>query len=1001
MRAEHMTRGGHDFTFITGNYKVKTHARQEWLYVAGDENGKRMDPPASDMTHDLGNGHIIRRIIQPIEELLTKKLAKDANLTREEMIAIVMYTGPAFVLYNAVLRRFPDDIFKVFKDADNLFPTTIFVLVSAINKLSRCMDIPPGTLLYRGLGGTLEFPDSFYRATAKCTTPNALGFLEYGFMSTTAERSVAVQYSGVKERRPRACIMQIRPNSVDRGADVSEFSQYPGEREFLFVPYSFVQCEGHHRTEIVDGGGALTVVSVRVNVNLKTETVEELKEKKKRLHLASGNAMVDELRCEMNAWMASDEAQVRLKREIDCTRVKAEDSHPTAKIHMALNRLQGGKDPGSEKHLSTLVAASVNQFVAVLKRHEKTSVQEYVDDGAFRALVNEILDAKAWAKEKLELWMHDESHSINSVQKLPLREGHRLWQSFLRHCIDVAAVGSSQRASYSLKLLLSRDRVKRGVRGEMNLDGEDVIVQAGADGWTAGDIEAAVAAGADVGAVDKNGSNGICNAARYGYSESLTALIAGRVDANHCDSLGRSPIYLAVRYGHSECILQLATARCDANQRANDGSFPILIAAQNGYSACISRLLSANVEPNKLLYGGPRGPTTPLYVAVENGHTACIMELISGGSNVNQLVEGYSPIYVAASKGFDACLALLLSAKGDPNIGQPLCDGGKSPIFSAAGNGHVECIALLVSAKGNVNQCNLGGESPIVTSVRHATCVSELLSYGPDLNQVLIALRNARQGSKTNCIHLLEAHARSIAEDNTRASPVFICGATGSNAVSINGGFFPTGEKGLDGRVIYKKVGDSSICIEHFGGQWCVQKMPRKRLAYVSGNCALEVCNIRVSLVISGASGPQAFIVNGIFDASEEIFQGQSVYIKRNNPELCIHFWAASGSWFVASIANNAAKGNKGHACIKHTGGLEAASSLSTWRVANGKIFTDQHEVRVRFLGDAKWNVDDGDQSSMTIVTGAAAELKVSDCFIRANRHNPSTRLGCYTRCRL
>jgi len=33
----------------------------------------------------------------------------------------VMYSGPAFVLYNAVLRRFPADIYEVFKAADNLF----------------------------------------------------------------------------------------------------------------------------------------------------------------------------------------------------------------------------------------------------------------------------------------------------------------------------------------------------------------------------------------------------------------------------------------------------------------------------------------------------------------------------------------------------------------------------------------------------------------------------------------------------------------------------------------------------------------------------------------------------------------------------------------------------------------------------------------------------------------------------------------------------------------
>jgi hypothetical protein len=85
--------------------------------------------------------------------------ATAALLTREEVISIVMYSGPAFVFYNAALRRFPADIGEVFKAADNQFLTTILVLVSAINKLSRCAKIPTGFLLYRGLGGTLEFPE--------------------------------------------------------------------------------------------------------------------------------------------------------------------------------------------------------------------------------------------------------------------------------------------------------------------------------------------------------------------------------------------------------------------------------------------------------------------------------------------------------------------------------------------------------------------------------------------------------------------------------------------------------------------------------------------------------------------------------------------------------------------------------------------------------------------------------------------------------------------------
>ena len=51
------------------------------------------------------------------------------------------------------------------------------------------------------------------------------GFAEWAFMSTTADKSVAVQYSGVKEGRPKAMVLVITVSAVDRGACISDFSQ--------------------------------------------------------------------------------------------------------------------------------------------------------------------------------------------------------------------------------------------------------------------------------------------------------------------------------------------------------------------------------------------------------------------------------------------------------------------------------------------------------------------------------------------------------------------------------------------------------------------------------------------------------------------------------------------------------------------------------------------------------------------------------------------------------
>ncbi len=187
-----------------------------------------------------------------------------------------------FHVYNAILRQWPRDVFELLEKDDNLFTTSIHVLVSAVQKIARVMKLPEGLLLYRGLGGTMRLPDHFWNADQN----GCRGFAEWGFMSTTSKKSIAIQYSGVKEGKPLAMLFEIQVSSVDRGACIQEFSQYPGEVEYLWVPCSFVEPYGEQYVEVTPEGVA-RVVRVRVNANLKASTVEGILEVKKQTHLAS------------------------------------------------------------------------------------------------------------------------------------------------------------------------------------------------------------------------------------------------------------------------------------------------------------------------------------------------------------------------------------------------------------------------------------------------------------------------------------------------------------------------------------------------------------------------------------------------------------------------------------------------------------------------------------------------------------------------------------------
>ena len=95
------------------------------------------------------------------------------------------------------------------------------------------------------------------------------------------------------------------------------------------------------------------------------------------------------------------------------------------------------------------------------------------------------------------------------------------------------------------------------------------------------------------------------------------------------------------------------------------------------------------------------------------------------------------------------------------------------------------------------------------------------------------------------------AVARGIAEDNEGARPVFVSGATGALCSVVNGYYEPTEEKGVDGRVMYRKVGDGGVWIEHFEGHWAIKYAMAKGKddseAYLSNcYCTLESCVSRV-----------------------------------------------------------------------------------------------------------------------------------------------------------
>ena len=71
--------------------------------------------------------------------------------------------------------------------------------------------------MYRGLGG-VRLPDRFYHADQF----GHRAFVEWGFMSTTADRAIAIQYTGIAQGRAFPTLLMIQPAAVDHGGDIGK-----------------------------------------------------------------------------------------------------------------------------------------------------------------------------------------------------------------------------------------------------------------------------------------------------------------------------------------------------------------------------------------------------------------------------------------------------------------------------------------------------------------------------------------------------------------------------------------------------------------------------------------------------------------------------------------------------------------------------------------------------------------------------------------------------------
>ena len=649
MQIEHMQSQDSTIAFTTGNYGLTTNPATEFQLVRGGGEGLKTDKDGETelviVTTTRGpwvGGQIQedRRVLRPMSDygdwdkdgLLKsraplesdsplKVLIKKAGLRRVEVWALVLYTGPMFMIYNAILRGFgtcgqvlPEVEFQSaefweqlksvhvsdrMKEANHLYSSTIHCLASAIKKLQRISKLAQGSRLYRGLGGLdcSEFLES-------------IGFTEKAFMSTTDSLQVAIDYSGVQQKHVRdyASVLAIDIAEVDKGADIGPFSQYPKETETVWNACSYIQNLRGRQEMIATEWGPVLVLNVRANANSRMMTIEELEERRKKIAVSMFQAIHTDVCLELDANVKTPQFERRVAQDIV-----------------------------GEQYMEQFIASIRDGSAQKVALCQKLPASRFNDNAFFSEMIKKGLNIATLARSKFQSWLEDSSETLWSAAKLTdFEHAQMILSQFRWHTMQTACTSSIDTASVRQRKLdycAARGWVRDLNPSSLEAVDEETGNTPVITKCKEGDVHAVkllLEAGADPSA---NNSAALYYAARQGRDDISNLLLNhGDVDVNaqYGPEL-MTPANSASYFGHCSVLLLLIQAKADLNIHNRDGFGCLHLASYTGQSKALSVLIEARANIDQW----HEIASTPIQVATLWGQSETLKMLIEAKASID------------------------------------------------------------------------------------------------------------------------------------------------------------------------------------------------------------------------------------------------------------------------------------------------------------------------------------------------------------------------------